>query len=541
MGEPKDSGYVNPRQLVSAQVQAAEHCGCSRVQEEVEEVQRLPSGGFELRLASGATVDARRVLVAAGAFCNARPLLPGVGTALQLDVSLYTAQTVQFALSEDDAFRLKGMPSVICKTDDVWAYILPPIRYPDGSVRLKLGGARCTGGYSLSGKVEMSLSEVPAWYRSGGRSADAAEMEALLHSFVPGLKPLAVFSDSCITCHTPTTHPYIGDVAPGLTVATGGNGFAAKSSDELGRLGATAAMSDSGWGANEDLQREIFLPRCYPAGSSTLISQSWTDVADDYDRNLVPRFAPWTNTALDTLGAHAASLPPGAVYVPCCGPGQELPLVAALVGDRSVLGVDLSSGMIARARERARVVGPNVSAVVGDAAAPQLPQSSCAAVLSVFGLQQLPDRVDALVGWYRSLAPGGIAVVVYWPPSVEDVSGPWGRYDKLLQERLGLKNDVERGNWVEELSVQARAAGAEVLEDCELRHEIHWSDLSEVWDVMSSAGPWHATKLRRGEEFMGALRSDFLNSAERASPVVHVPCARKLVLRSPVLVAPVAV
>ena len=31
------------------------------------------------------------------------------------------------------------MPSVICKFESFWAYLLPPIRYPDGARYLKIG------------------------------------------------------------------------------------------------------------------------------------------------------------------------------------------------------------------------------------------------------------------------------------------------------------------------------------------------------------------------------------------------------------------
>ena len=38
-----------------------------------------------------------------------------------------------------------------------------------------------------------------------------------------------------------------------------------------------------------------------------------------------------------------------------------------------------------------------------------------AALFSVFGLQQLPDPEAAIAAWVNVLAPGGVAVVVYWP------------------------------------------------------------------------------------------------------------------------------
>ena len=58
-------------------------------------------------------------------------------------------------------------------------------------------------------------------------------MEQLLRELVPRLSPLAVLSDTCANCTTPTGQAYVGAVAPGLAVATDGNGLAAK--QELGR------------------------------------------------------------------------------------------------------------------------------------------------------------------------------------------------------------------------------------------------------------------------------------------------------------------
>ena len=109
--------------------------------------------------------------------------------------------------------------------------------------------------------------EISAWYRGGGDAAAAAEMEQLLRELVPRLSPLAVLSDACANCTTPTGQAYVGAVAPGLAVATGGNGLAAKSSDELGRLAAHAALSEAGWDAATPLPAERLAPRLQTATS----------------------------------------------------------------------------------------------------------------------------------------------------------------------------------------------------------------------------------------------------------------------------------
>ena len=52
--------------------------------------------------------------------------------------------------------------------------------------------------------------------------------------------------------------PYIGMVEEGVGVAIAGNGSAAKSSDELGRLGASL-FGESGW--DSELDAGLFTPR----------------------------------------------------------------------------------------------------------------------------------------------------------------------------------------------------------------------------------------------------------------------------------------
>lgn len=51
-----------------------------------------------------------------------------------------------------------------------------------------------------------------------------------------------VSGDGCLTSHTPNNEPYIDLIAPGFGVALGGNGYAAKASDEIGRLAARLVL-----------------------------------------------------------------------------------------------------------------------------------------------------------------------------------------------------------------------------------------------------------------------------------------------------------
>ena len=176
--------------------------------------------------------------------------------------------------------------------------------------------------------------------------------------------------------------------------------------------------------------------------AAELIANSWTSAAPGYDDLFVPRFSPWTSDALEQLFFTAPSLPEGSIIVPTCGPGQELPLVSELLGNgRPIIGIDIAPGMIEIAKRRAAECGAHVSASVGDCMT--LPVGPHAAILSVFGLQQLPDPPAALGNWVGTLAPGGVAVIIFWPMGAGvEAEGPWAHCGRV---RAGAKG----GRWAE--------------------------------------------------------------------------------------------
>jgi len=277
--EDSGAGYISPRSLLKAQVEAAKALGCcqiiphvaSRVENNVSDD---GEASFVVTLSNGEVISAKRILVCTGAFCDARLLLPdGNGGHFELDLLRYTAQTIHFHVSEKDATDLLegGMPSIIYRGDkSEWAYVLPPIQYPDGSWRVKLGGSRVDrynneeqiDKYRTPGTRSLPTHEhVVEWFRSAGNSKDFDEMKEMLQAMLPGIQPVKVTSDACATCKTSSGRPYIGQLCDGLFVAVGGCGLAAKSSDEIGRLAAFAALSDTGWGLDESLGEELFTPR----------------------------------------------------------------------------------------------------------------------------------------------------------------------------------------------------------------------------------------------------------------------------------------
>ncbi|PNH10932.1 Protein tesmin/TSO1-like CXC 2 [Tetrabaena socialis] len=177
--------------------------------------------------------------------------------------------------------------------------------------------------------------------------------------------------------------------------------------------------------------------------------------------------------------------------------GHELVLLHALFGGRrAVVGLDLSHGMISlaeraiqayrqqqqllgqQAQARPAGAGPSLApldAVVADASCLD-GRGPAAVVMSVFGLQQMGSAApQALASWARALAPGGVCVVVLWPPRVE-AAGPWTAYEQV--DRLQ-------------------------------RHKMEWESLDQFWQVMTEGGPWRARRLAQGDAAMADLRARF--------------------------------
>jgi len=254
--------------------------------------------------------------------------------------------------------------------------------------------------------------------------------------------------------------------------------------------------------------------------SAVRLARNWDEAARGYERYFVPRFAPWVATAVGAL--RDTPLPPGPILVPCCGTFPELDLLAEAHPGRELVGVDLSAGMIAVARERA-AGRPHIRLVTGDATAlARTWPGTAAAVVSVFGLQQLPDPVAATTDWARALSPGGRLSVVYWPPEPE-AEGPFALMSDVVDGALGTGGD-EPVTWPGELAAAAVAGGLMVDRDAEVAHEIEHPDAEAYWTAVTVDGPKRGLMLSHCEDFAAKLRAEYLRRAP-AGPWRHRPAA----------------
>jgi len=248
--ETDRAGHVNPRALVAAACAAAERRGGRLVRAEVRALDVL-SGGCRLTLVDGNRLDAGRVLVATGAFAHDRAILPR-----RLDLAVEPRTVVMFAC---DGAALAGLPSLISSIGgdggEIDLYAVPPVAYPDGRVYFKAG----TGAFSAPLDTAAGIEPVKDWFRGPGRAHEIAYIRACVEGLLPVLSGAAVTTSQCAVTVSPTNHPYIAMIDGGpIGVAVGGNGYAAKSCLEIGRIAGDMIVA----GAHvEDGDAVAFAPR----------------------------------------------------------------------------------------------------------------------------------------------------------------------------------------------------------------------------------------------------------------------------------------
>ena len=229
--EAKGAGHISPRKLVKAQSLLAEKAGATVIRDHAASI-REDGGVAVVTTAGGKVYRAEKVLLAAGGFSISQNLLPQ-----SVDMTVYGRTVTLFEVADEDAPRLAGMPSLILEAPGIDIYLLPPIRYPDGKLYLKIGGD--PDNLVLSNDTDMR-----AWFRTEGREVAREHLKSIVDRIVPELEARSISSASCVVSYTKSRYPMIGYTSsPHIGVLTGCAGTSAKSSDEIGRLGAELLLA----------------------------------------------------------------------------------------------------------------------------------------------------------------------------------------------------------------------------------------------------------------------------------------------------------
>jgi SAM-dependent methyltransferase len=119
----------------------------------------------------------------------------------------------------------------------------------------------------------------------------------------------------------------------------------------------------------------------------------------------------------------AADLPPGSLVLDAgCGPG--LVSEALLAAGHRVVGVDLSAGMIERARARCGRFG-NRATFHQQSIAEALPEGPFDAVLSRFVVHHVPDALAFMRRQVELVRPGGVVVACDHTTTPDEAAAAW--------------------------------------------------------------------------------------------------------------------
>lgn len=220
-------GVIDPRAMRKAHEIMAVAAGAHVIDDHV-----TSRNANTVQLSNGDTLSAGHVVLAMGGWSG----MPGAGDA-RLAMSVYQRTVLLVAVDDARVNALAHMPSLIFVPEDRHTdlYVLPPIRYPDGRHYIKIGG-------EAQSPIATDADGLNDWFKTDGSPTAAAVLRNHLAALMPDLPLATVKTAACAVSFTATGHPYVGRLDDATTVLTGGNGAAAKCADELGRLGAVAAL-----------------------------------------------------------------------------------------------------------------------------------------------------------------------------------------------------------------------------------------------------------------------------------------------------------
>ena len=199
------------------------------------------------------------------------------------------------------------------------------------------------------------------------------------------------------------------------------------------------------------------------------VQSSYDRVADEYARHIYDelRHKPFDRELLDRFADRVRGM--GVACDLGCGPGQ----VARYLRERDVAtcGVDLSPGMIARARQ----LNPDIEFSQGDMLSLSVPDQALAGIAAFYAIVNFPpaDLVLAMREMHRVLQPGGwLLMAFHIGEEVEHVDNLWEcsvsldfyffRTEQVITDLrssgFAIEEVIERDPYPPEVEYQSRRA-----------------------------------------------------------------------------------
>ncbi len=232
--EGPPAGILLVPELLRAQSMALESAGGTRHPTTLAARTQGPQGHV-LTLDDGPELRAPQVVLCPGAYVNAWLDDP-------LDVVLETETTLLVPVDDTDAVAFAGVPTLLWDGEGAGfsgPYVVPPLRFEDGGLWLKLGCDLDTDQRFLD------PADVQRWFESGDSEAQRTTLVEVARTVVPGMPVDGGVTRRCILTRTPHAHPMVGEVGEGLFVGVGGHGWGAMASDGIGDLVARTVCGEA--------------------------------------------------------------------------------------------------------------------------------------------------------------------------------------------------------------------------------------------------------------------------------------------------------
>jgi len=232
--EPSPSGIVNPLQLIEAQLSIGLSNGMTFLHDVALETRR-EGDGWHIKTGEGSVV-AERLLLCMGTYGKLMPDVVPIPMALSIRPETVLLAEVSPAMKA----TFDRMPGIIWNYDDhpdlPYAYILPPVAYPDGRSWIKIGADH-------DRDIDISTVALADQYmRSEGSARTARMLKERLTTLIPSLSGALVRSKPCLLTYTKSGYPVIDQIENNCWAAMGGCGKSAKSSDQIGRMSAQLVL-----------------------------------------------------------------------------------------------------------------------------------------------------------------------------------------------------------------------------------------------------------------------------------------------------------
>jgi len=122
-----------------------------------------------------------------------------------------------------------------------------------------------------------------------------------------------------------------------------------------------------------------------------------------------------------------------------------IPAAQRVLPGGEAVGIDIQQGMIERLKAKAEKAGvTNLTAILGDATQPHVPEASFDLVFLCTALGEIPDRAPALTQCHRALKPGGVLSIteIFGDPHYQSRS-----VVQRLAEAAGFRLRAIKGRW----------------------------------------------------------------------------------------------